>query len=81
MSNLIMKLRLGRVIDNIKQKWIYIPSCNVYNAEDSRFTWMYFGGMLLIIGFAVVVCIVILLIENFYVYIQQVRRRQIVLAK
>ena len=73
-SNSLIAFRELGIIDEIVNKWIYIPYCSKYESEDQRFPWFYFGGILLLIVVSFVVSIAVNLIENLYTYCKHTQK-------
>lgn len=53
-------------LQEIKNKWFFLPKCFQNTAKANRFPWEYIGGMLSAVGFFVLVSIVVVAIETFY---------------
>ena len=69
-SESLLKLRENGIIKVLMKKWIYHPKCSVYNIEDNKFPWQYFGGILLLFGIFTILCIIVLFCENYFTHVK-----------
>lgn len=71
-TRLLLSLKSKRTLYEIIDKWM-IKKRHV--RKNDRFPWEYAGGLMLILGVTVCVCIVILLIEHLYTCFKRKRAR------
>ena len=53
-------------LQEIRNKWFFLPQCYFNLAQANEFPWEYIGGMLLAVGVFVLVSIVIVFMETCY---------------
>ena len=72
-SQTILDIRESGELQNIYERWIYMPKCLTQNAEFSQFDVEYFGGIIFICGILLIVSIFLIVCENFYTHVRMSR--------
>lgn len=65
-SNSVFKMIENGAVDELIERWFYIPNCKAHDHQNFPLT--YFGGLITIIGICLVINIFINLLENYYTY-------------
>lgn len=66
----LLKLIQTGYVNEVFDKWFYFPVCSTYKAEDQKFQWFYFGGILLFLSICFGFSIFVNLLENLYTFVK-----------